>query len=261
MNDEVFTCSSQGCDYKGTRNSMVKHVTRTHLPPEEAPFWCALCGYKGRTEKEMRRHENTFKGHTDNLELYGQLDINWTRKSRRPTIVLEGVYFTKWTQREVHVESEREVHVESEREVHVESEREVHVESERVVHVESEREVELELELTEEYEIFNQEETIKSLPDIPTSKEDLRRYLAWSAVVQGELEARRQRAKLALLTLEAEEGGPYLGEIREEREKRKKVEDTNRGLQRKIARLSEDPYRKLFEGQGNPRDSRRPQNI
>jgi hypothetical protein len=42
---------------------METHFYRTHLRPDDAPFWCGLCYYSSKTFNELKRHVLAFLPH------------------------------------------------------------------------------------------------------------------------------------------------------------------------------------------------------
>ena len=53
------------CEYKGEKRYVESHAMKAHMMKEQAPFYCNLCGFKARTEKDLLKHVKGYKAHME----------------------------------------------------------------------------------------------------------------------------------------------------------------------------------------------------
>ena len=60
----AYECLQYG-RYQVERRYVEAHIYKVHLSPSEVPFYCSMCNFISRTEKDLNRHMKGYKPHKD----------------------------------------------------------------------------------------------------------------------------------------------------------------------------------------------------
>ena len=63
----AYECVKCGV-YRGEKRYVEAHIFKYHLALDQVPFYCSLCHYMTKTEKDLQKHVKGYKPHREALE-------------------------------------------------------------------------------------------------------------------------------------------------------------------------------------------------